>query len=46
MGAEHARGFASEGARVVICDVLDDEGRALADEIGTGARYVQLDVCD
>ena len=30
MGAAHARAFVREGARVVIADVLDDEGRALA----------------
>lgn len=26
MGAAHARAFVREGARVVIADVLDDEG--------------------
>ena len=34
MGKSHARHFAAEGARVVIGDVLDDKGTALAD----GAR--------
>jgi 3alpha(or 20beta)-hydroxysteroid dehydrogenase len=46
MGASHARAFADEGARVVIADVLDDEGTALAAEIGDSARYVHLDVSD
>ena len=44
MGAEHARALVAEGARVVIGDILDDEGKALADEIGDAARYVHLDV--
>ncbi|TVS85459.1 glucose 1-dehydrogenase [Mycobacterium helveticum] len=47
MGAEHARLLAAEGAKVVIGDILDDEGKALADEInasGDAARYVHLDV--
>jgi 3alpha(or 20beta)-hydroxysteroid dehydrogenase len=29
---------------VVIGDILDDEGKALADELGDAARYVTLDV--
>ena len=44
MGASHARHLVEEGAKVVIGDVLDDEGKALADEIGESARYVHLDV--
>jgi 3alpha(or 20beta)-hydroxysteroid dehydrogenase len=44
MGAEHARMLVREGAKVVIGDILDDEGKALADEIGEAARYVHLDV--
>lgn len=44
MGAEHARALVSEGAKVVIGDILDDEGKALADELGEAARYVTLDV--
>ncbi|HET6774063.1 MAG TPA: glucose 1-dehydrogenase [Acidimicrobiales bacterium] len=45
-GAAEGRLFAAEGARVVLADVLDDEGRAVADEIGDAARYVHLDVTD
>ncbi len=41
-GAEIASTFASEGARVVVTDVLDDRGHATADEIG--AKFVHLDV--
>jgi 3alpha(or 20beta)-hydroxysteroid dehydrogenase len=33
-----------EGAKVVTGDVLDDEGKALADELGEAARFVHLDV--
>jgi 3alpha(or 20beta)-hydroxysteroid dehydrogenase len=44
MGASHARGFADEGAQVVIADILDDPGQALAEQIGAAARYVHLDV--
>ncbi|GAB7146225.1 glucose 1-dehydrogenase [Mycobacterium riyadhense] len=44
MGAEHARLLVEEGAQVVIGDILDEEGKALADEIGDAARYVHLDV--
>ncbi|MBF6451186.1 glucose 1-dehydrogenase [Nocardia elegans] len=46
MGAEHVRQFVAEGARVVFGDVLDDEGRALAAEIGPAAEYVHHDVTD
>ena len=46
MGAAHARMLVAEGAKVVIGDILDDEGRALAEEIGPAARYVHLDVTD
>jgi cyclopentanol dehydrogenase len=47
MGAAEARLFAREGARVVIGDILDDEGRAVEAEIvssGGQAAYVHLDV--
>ncbi|MFJ3228349.1 SDR family NAD(P)-dependent oxidoreductase [Streptomyces sp. NPDC086783] len=41
-GEQEARLFVAEGAGVVVADVLDDQGEALAKEIG--ARYVHLDV--
>jgi 3alpha(or 20beta)-hydroxysteroid dehydrogenase len=44
MGASHARALVAEGAKVVIGDILDDDGRALASELGAAARYVHLDV--
>jgi 3alpha(or 20beta)-hydroxysteroid dehydrogenase len=45
-GAAEARLFAAEGARVVLGDVLDDEGAAVAAEIGDAAVYTHLDVTD
>jgi 3alpha(or 20beta)-hydroxysteroid dehydrogenase len=44
MGESHARGIVAEGGKVVISDVLDDEGKALADDLGESAVYVHLDV--
>src|SRR5712672_4520517 len=41
MGASHARGFVAEGANVVIADVLEQEGRALADELGVHAIFYE-----
>jgi 3alpha(or 20beta)-hydroxysteroid dehydrogenase len=43
-GAAAARKFLAEGARVIIADVLDEEGRALAGELG--ADYQHLDVSE
>jgi len=45
-GAAEARLFASRGAKVVITDVLDEEGKAVAAEIGDAAHYIHLDVTD
>jgi 3alpha(or 20beta)-hydroxysteroid dehydrogenase len=44
MGASHARGFVAEGANVVIADLLEQEGRALAGELGAHAIFSRLDV--
>ena len=44
MGAATARMFAREGAKVVIADVLEREGRQVADAIGGSARFEPLDV--
>jgi 3alpha(or 20beta)-hydroxysteroid dehydrogenase len=43
-GAAEARLFVDEGAAVVIGDVQDVAGRALADELGPSATFVHLDV--
>lgn len=44
MGATHARAMIAEGAKVVIGDLLDQEGQALAEELGPSVAYVHLDV--
>ncbi|MYW69267.1 glucose 1-dehydrogenase [Streptomyces sp. SID8379] len=44
IGAEIARRVVAAGGAVVIGDVLDDEGGALAAELGERARFVRLDV--
>jgi len=48
MGAETARVLVREGASIVIGDVLEDEGRAVAEEIANewagAATFVPLDV--
>lgn len=49
MGASMARIFAREGAKVAVCDLLEDEGRAVVAEIaaaGGTARFLRLDVSD
>src|SRR5947209_6942672 len=43
-GAAEARLFVAEGARVVIGDVLEPEGRQLASELGNAAAFVRQDV--
>ena len=43
-GAAEARLFVAEGARVVIGDVLEPEGRQLASELGQTAMFVRHDV--
>jgi NAD(P)-dependent dehydrogenase (short-subunit alcohol dehydrogenase family) len=44
IGAATVRRFAEEGAKVVVADLADDAGVALADEVG--GRYVRCDVTD
>ena len=51
IGGASARMLVAEGAKVVIGDLLDDEGKALADELchefgESAARYVHLDVTE
>jgi 3alpha(or 20beta)-hydroxysteroid dehydrogenase len=43
-GEAEARRFVQEGASVLLTDVLDDEGRAVADDLGAPAAYRHLDV--
>ncbi|MEU6011312.1 glucose 1-dehydrogenase [Streptomyces sp. NPDC047453] len=44
LGAEAARQAIAAGANVVITDVLDDEGKATAAELGANARFLHHDV--
>ncbi|MGW4042643.1 glucose 1-dehydrogenase [Streptomyces sp. NPDC004721] len=44
LGAEAARQAIAAGANVVITDVLDDEGKATAAELGASARFLHHDV--
>lgn len=44
IGAAYAKLLVNEGARVVIGDVLDAEGTALAAQLGSAASYIHLDV--
>lgn len=47
MGESHARRLAEEGAKVVLGDIADKEGQALAEEIGADkALFVHLNVAD
>ena len=46
MGAATAQLVAREGAKVMIGDVLEHEGREVADTLGTAARFEKLDVTD
>ncbi|WTW97913.1 glucose 1-dehydrogenase [Streptomycetaceae bacterium NBC_01309] len=43
-GEAEARLFVAEGARVILGDVLDTEGKAVAADLGDAARYLHLDV--
>lgn len=44
MGEATARLFAGEGAKVILTDVLEEEGQAVANDIGNGARFIKHDV--
>jgi 3alpha(or 20beta)-hydroxysteroid dehydrogenase len=44
MGASHARAFVKEGAKVVITDILIEEGRRLVSDLGENAQFYKHDV--
>jgi 3alpha(or 20beta)-hydroxysteroid dehydrogenase len=46
VGEATARRLAAEGARVVLADVRDDLGTAVAADLGAAARYEHLDVTE
>jgi 3alpha(or 20beta)-hydroxysteroid dehydrogenase len=43
-GEAEARRFVAEGAKVLLTDVLDDEGEAVAADLGDAAAYRHMDV--
>lgn len=44
MGASHARKFVEEGAKVVLTDLNEQAGTALANELGENAMFIKQDV--
>ncbi|GAA3629069.1 SDR family oxidoreductase [Kineosporia mesophila] len=44
LGAAYVRALHERGASVVIGDVLDEQGRALAEDLGERAHFAHLDV--
>jgi NAD(P)-dependent dehydrogenase (short-subunit alcohol dehydrogenase family) len=44
MGESEAILFAREGAKVIVADVLEAEGKKVADGLGGAGRFVRLDV--
>lgn len=44
MGASHARLFISEGAKVVLTDLNEEKGEALASELGENALFIKQNV--
>jgi 3alpha(or 20beta)-hydroxysteroid dehydrogenase len=44
MGAAHARAIVANDGKVVIGDILEAEGAALARELGDGARFIRLEI--
>lgn len=46
MGESHARLFVEEGAKVVITDIDQEKGTALANELGENTLFIQHDVSD
>ena len=44
MGQSEAVIFAKEGAKVIVADVLEAEGKKVADSLGGAGRFVTLDV--
>jgi NAD(P)-dependent dehydrogenase (short-subunit alcohol dehydrogenase family) len=45
-GAATVRRLVAAGAKVVIADLAEDRGKALADELGSAVRFVPTDVTD
>ena len=46
IGRAAATKFIEEGARVVLADIQEEKGAALARDLGPGASYIAADVCN
>jgi 3alpha(or 20beta)-hydroxysteroid dehydrogenase len=46
MGESHARTFIAEGAKVILTDLSESAGQALADELGENAIFIKHDATD
>jgi 3-oxoacyl-[acyl-carrier protein] reductase len=46
IGKATAQVFAREGAKVVICDVSEELGKAVAESLGTESQFNKVDVCN
>jgi len=46
MGSAHARAFVAHGAKVILGDINDKAGNALAAELGSNAIFVKQDVAN
>ena len=44
IGAGAVRRFVEEGAKVIIADIQDEPGQALAKELGANTRFIHTDV--
>ena len=44
MGASHAKAFIAQGAKLIMTDVNEQAGKALADELGENALFIKHDV--
>ena len=46
IGEATVRRFCEEGARVVIADIQEEPGKALAEELGDATRFAKVDVTE
>jgi 3alpha(or 20beta)-hydroxysteroid dehydrogenase len=46
MGEAHAKAFVEAGAKVILTDVNDKDGQALAESLGENAMFIKQDVRD
>lgn len=44
LGASIAQDIVAEGGRVLLCDILEEQGRAVADQLGAHAHFMWMDV--